>query len=144
MAVQPTDNCIRKRKLLECVWRFRGSRTNLLSMGSLGANIVPCTDIMEQIDQQIRDERILYLSMVLQPIVEPWSLLSFLTFYTVGRTPWTGDQPVSRPLHAQTGHKHRINAHWHPCLKWDSKPWSQYFSGRRPRGHCDRHQEMLH
>jgi hypothetical protein len=25
---------------------------------------------------------------------------SFLTFYTVGRAPWTGDQPVIRPLHA--------------------------------------------
>jgi hypothetical protein len=25
---------------------------------------------------------------------------SFLIFYTVGRTPWTGDQPVARPLSA--------------------------------------------
>jgi hypothetical protein len=25
---------------------------------------------------------------------------SFLIFYTVGRTPWTGDQPVARPLPA--------------------------------------------
>jgi hypothetical protein len=30
-------------------------------------------------------------------------IFSFLIFYTVGRTPWTGDQPVARPLPA-----HRI------------------------------------
>jgi hypothetical protein len=30
--------------------------------------------------------------------VGPWPLFSFLILYTVGRTSWTGDQPVSRPL----------------------------------------------
>jgi hypothetical protein len=35
--------------------------------------------------------------MALQPIVGPWPLFSFLIFYTVGRTPWMGDQPVARP-----------------------------------------------
>jgi hypothetical protein len=75
--------------------------------------------------------------MDLQPFVGPWPFFSFLIFYTVGRTPWTGDQPVARPLPAHTGqHKHRINAHRHPCLKWDSYPRSQCF---RPRGHCDWH-----
>jgi hypothetical protein len=28
----------------------------------------------------------------------PWPLFQFLNLYTVGRTPWTGDQPVARPL----------------------------------------------
>jgi hypothetical protein len=28
-------------------------------------------------------------------------------------------------------HKHRINAHTHPYLKWDSNPRSQYLGGRR-------------
>jgi hypothetical protein len=28
----------------------------------------------------------------------PWPLFQFLNPYTVGRTPWTGDQPVARPL----------------------------------------------
>jgi hypothetical protein len=41
---------------------------------------------------------VLYLSMALQPFVGPWPLFSFLILYTVGRTPWTGDQPVARPL----------------------------------------------
>jgi hypothetical protein len=32
---------------------------------------------------------------------------SFLILYTVGRTPWTGDQPVERPL----------PTHRHPCFE---------------------------
>jgi hypothetical protein len=28
----------------------------------------------------------------------PWPLFLFFNLYTVGRTPWTGDQPVARPL----------------------------------------------
>jgi hypothetical protein len=38
--------------------------------------------------------------MALQPFVRPWFLLQFLNlfFYTDGRTPWTRDQPVARPL----------------------------------------------
>jgi hypothetical protein len=33
-------------------------------------------------------------------------------------------------LHTEQ-HKHRINAHRHPCLEWDSNPWSQCSSRRR-------------
>jgi hypothetical protein len=49
-----------------------------------------------------------------------------LSYYTVGRTPWTGHQPVARPPPI-----HRINAHIHPCLEWDSNPRSQCSCGRR-------------
>jgi hypothetical protein len=28
----------------------------------------------------------------------PWSLFQFSNVYTVGRTPWTGDQLIARPL----------------------------------------------
>jgi hypothetical protein len=28
----------------------------------------------------------------------PWPLFQFLNLHTVGRAPWTGDQPVARPL----------------------------------------------
>jgi hypothetical protein len=38
--------------------------------------------------------------MALQSFVGPWPLLQFLDLYTVGRTPWMGDQPVARPLPA--------------------------------------------
>jgi hypothetical protein len=41
-----------------------------------------------------------YISMALQPFVGPWPLFQFLIFYTVGRTPWMGDQPVARLLPA--------------------------------------------
>jgi hypothetical protein len=34
--------------------------------------------------------------MALQPFVGPWPLFSFLILYTVGTTPWTGDQPFAR------------------------------------------------
>jgi hypothetical protein len=42
------------------------------------------------------------LSMILQSFVRPWPLLQFRNLvYTVGRAPWTSDQPVDRPLHTQ-------------------------------------------
>jgi hypothetical protein len=50
----------------------------------------------------------------------------FLILYIISKTPWTGDQPVTRPLLT-----HRINAHRHPCLEWDSNSRSKYLSGRR-------------
>jgi hypothetical protein len=36
--------------------------------------------------------------MALQPSVGSWPLFQFINLYTVGGTPWTGDQPVARPL----------------------------------------------
>jgi hypothetical protein len=57
------------------------------------------------------------LSMALQPFVGPWPPFSFLILYRVGRTPWTGNQPVARPLPthrtAQTQNKRTQT----------SKPW---------------------
>jgi hypothetical protein len=40
------------------------------------------------------------LYIALQPF-GPWPLFQFLNLYTVGRTPWTVDQPVARRLHTQ-------------------------------------------
>jgi hypothetical protein len=40
---------------------------------------------------------LLYLSMTLQPFVGPWPRFQFLN-PVHSRTPWTGDQPVTRPL----------------------------------------------
>jgi hypothetical protein len=40
----------------------------------------------------------IYLSMVLQPFFRPWPLFQFLNLNTVGSTPWTRDQAVTRPL----------------------------------------------
>jgi hypothetical protein len=36
--------------------------------------------------------------MALQTFVGPCPGFSLLIIYSVGRTPWTGDQPVTRPL----------------------------------------------
>jgi hypothetical protein len=60
--------------------------------------------------------------VALQPFVGPWPLLQFRNFfYTVGRTPWTSDYLVARPL----------PTHRHPCLEWASNPRSQCSSERR-------------
>jgi hypothetical protein len=73
----------------------------------------------------------IYLSMALQPL---WTLAAFqfLNLYTVGRTPWTGDQPVSRslPTHTTTQTRNK-RTYRHPCLEWDPNPRSQRSSGRR-------------
>jgi hypothetical protein len=67
---------------------------------------------------------------LLQQVVYLWLYSPLLglgrNLYTVGRTLWTGDQPVARSLPT-----HRINAHRHPCLEWDSKARSQRSSRRR-------------
>jgi hypothetical protein len=85
------------------------------------------------------------LSMTLQTFVGPWPLFSFLIFYTVGRTPWTGDQPVARLLPAHTGHhKHRINAHTDIHASSGIRTHdpsvraSEDSSRLRPRDHSDR------
>jgi hypothetical protein len=75
----------------------------------------------------------IYLCMALQPFCRTLAAFQFLNPYTAGVNPWTGDQPVARPLHT-----HRINAHRQPYLEWDSKPWSKRSNEQRPRGHCDR------
>jgi hypothetical protein len=55
----------------------------------------------------------------------------FLNLYTVGSTPWTGDQPVAMQLPTHRTTQTQINAHIHPCLEWDSNPRFQCSSGRR-------------
>jgi hypothetical protein len=72
-------------------------------------------------------------SMALQPIVGPWPPLQLLhILFTDGRTSWTSDQPITRPLPThrttQTQNKSILR---HPCLEWDSNPWSQRSSERR-------------
>jgi hypothetical protein len=39
--------------------------------------------------------------MVVQSFLGTWPFFNVLILYTVGRTPWTGEQPVSRPLPTQ-------------------------------------------
>jgi hypothetical protein len=59
---------------------------------------------------------LIYQSIYGSPaLVDLLRFLSFLVLYTVGMTPWMGDQPVASPLPT-----HRINAHRHRCLEWDA------------------------
>jgi hypothetical protein len=69
--------------------------------------------------------------MALEPSVEPWPPFPCLDSFTqtvglLGR----GISPLQgRYLHTEQ-HKHRINAHRHPCLKWESNPHSVFDRAR--------------
>jgi hypothetical protein len=81
----------------------------------------------------------IYLSMALRHfVVDLCRFFSFLILYTVGRTPWTGDQPVARPLPT-----HRINSDIHASngirIHDSSVRAGEDCSCLRPRSHCDRH-----
>jgi hypothetical protein len=53
-------------------------------------------------------------------------------FYIDGKTPWTNDQPVARPLPTHGTTQTQIKStHRHPCLEWDSNPRFQRSSERR-------------
>jgi hypothetical protein len=57
--------------------------------------------------------------MTLQPFVGPWFLLQFHSLlYTDGRTPWTGDQPVTMPVltHRTTQTQ---NKRTHTAMPWE-------------------------
>jgi hypothetical protein len=61
-----------------------------------------------------------YLSVCLSVYspYEPWPLFQFLNPYTVGRTPWKGDQPVAKPLPTyRTTQTQNKRTHRHPCLQ---------------------------
>jgi hypothetical protein len=49
---------------------------------------------------------------------------------SVGLLGWEISPSQGRYLHREQ-HKHRLNAHRHPCLEWDSNPRSQRLSERR-------------
>jgi hypothetical protein len=55
-----------------------------------------------------------------------WTSAAFFSFliYTVGRTAWTGDQPVSRPLSIQGNTNTHTHKSKYPCLEWDLNPRS--------------------
>jgi hypothetical protein len=84
------------------------------------------------------------------PVAPTWSIghpgnasfqFSFLILLTVGRTPWTGDQPVARPLPTQDN-TNRINANIHALSGIRTHDLSvrasEDISCLRPRGHYDR------
>jgi hypothetical protein len=86
----------------------------------------------------------LYFFMAVQPF-GPWLLFSFLIIFTVGRTPWTEDRAVARPLPThrttQTHHKSRhtdIHASSEIRTCDPRVRAGEDVSCLRPRRHCDR------
>jgi hypothetical protein len=75
--------------------------------------------IITQHQLKVFNHSFIHSAMTLQPFVGPWPLLQFRNhFYTDGRTPWTSDQPVTRPLPTQ-GTTHTQNKRTHQT----SMPW---------------------
>jgi hypothetical protein len=76
-----------------------------------------------------------------------WALVAFSVSWSYTqsvRLLGRGISPSQDPYLHTEQHKHRIYAHRHPWLEWDSNPRSQRSNERRqfmPRGHYDR-QEM--
>jgi hypothetical protein len=74
----------------------------------------------------------------------PWLLFQFLNPDTVGRTPWTGDEPFARPLPTHSTTQTQIN---HTDIHVSSGMQTHDPSVRagedgsclRPRGHRDHH-----
>jgi hypothetical protein len=62
----------------------------------------------------------IYLSMALHPLLDLGRFFSFLILYTVGRTPWTGDQPIARPLPTHTTTQTRNKR------RQTSSPWVRF------------------
>jgi hypothetical protein len=87
----------------------------------------------------------IHSSMALQPFVGPWPFLQFRNFfYTDGRTPWTSDQPDTRPLPTQDNTnteytQTNINALSRIRTHDPSVRASEDSSCLRPRGKYDQH-----
>jgi hypothetical protein len=88
----------------------------------------------------------------LQPYVGPWPLLQCRNhFWTVGRTPWTSDQLVARPLpkhrRAKTQNKQIYTPNIHAVsgirTHDPSVRASEDCSCLRPRGYCDRQVALI-
>jgi hypothetical protein len=73
-----------------------------------------------------------HVSMALLSFFGPWPLFSFLILYIIGRTPWSGEQSVAKPLPThRTTQTQNKRTYKHECLEWDSIPRSQRSSERR-------------
>jgi hypothetical protein len=70
--------------------------------------------------------RIIIVIDLQSPLLGLGRFFSFLVLYTVGRKPWTRDQPVARsvPTHRTTQTQNKRTQRYR-CLEWDSNPRSQ-------------------
>jgi hypothetical protein len=87
---------------------------------SFGPSILP--SYCSQIPPTPRYHSFIHSSMALQPFVEPWPLLLFRNiFYTDGKTPWEGDQPLARslPTHRATQTQNKSSQTTMPWEEFD-------------------------
>jgi hypothetical protein len=76
-----------------------GTRRLTISM-TKGQRLVPQKHLLRtKHNNNYNNNPSIYLWLY-SPLLDLGRFFSFLIFYTVGRTPWTGDQPVARPLSA--------------------------------------------
>jgi hypothetical protein len=68
--------------------------------------------------------------MALQPLLGLGRFFSFLILYTVSRTPWTGDQPVARPLPTKNNTNRINSARWGIDNDLDSYSGGTWFESR--------------
>jgi hypothetical protein len=103
--------------------------------------------------QNVRAQDMLSLSLsfLLPPIWSighPWNVLFHFSFLFLTQSVGLPGRGIS-PSQGRYLYKHIIYTDKHPCLEWDSNPWSQRSSGRRqfipytPRGHCDRQSSKI-
>jgi hypothetical protein len=76
------------------------------------------------------------LSLSLFPVAPTWSLehpwnASFLFSFLILRQSVGLLGRGINPSQGRYLYKHRINTDKHPCLQWESNPWSHRLSGRR-------------
>jgi hypothetical protein len=89
-------------------------------------------------------------SPLLLPLCSIGLMSQFLDHFTEGRTPWTGDQPVARPLPkhrtTQTQNKRIYIPNIHTlCEIWTHDPGSRASEDStcfRPLGYRDQHERM--
>jgi hypothetical protein len=95
----------------------------LLNAGLLARYIQVC--ILKYVEAAFRKR----LSI---PLLDLGRFFSFLILYTVGRTPWTGDQPIASSLSTPrtTETENKRTQYRHPGHEWDSNPRSQLSSER--------------
>jgi hypothetical protein len=84
------------------------------------------------------------------PLLDLGHFFSFLTFYTVGRTPWMEDQPVARPMPTHKTAQTQNSRTQTLMLQVGFEPRIPVFKGGkdssrlRPRGHCDRQENKTY
>jgi hypothetical protein len=75
--------------------------------------------------------------MAVQPFDRHEQPFQFVILYAIGRTPWTREQPIAMPLNTDIHASDGIRSNNSSVRSGED------ISCRRPRGHCDRLNELI-